>query len=305
MEDPKISIIIPVYNTEKYLPSCIESALNQTYSNIEIICIDDGSTDTSGDLLDAYAKKDNRLKVVHKFNGGLSSSRNVGLERATGNIIMFLDSDDWLTRDTVLNIALSFRDDNIDCVTFGMEAYADGDITQNLNGMNRYLKLKYEGEVDFNFDRALKTNIHVCNKAFKAQNIKNLRFIQGLLYEDIFFMWYNFLHINKMMYLPDTYYKYRIHSGSIMESSNNIKSFEKAKDHLLNIHCLIDALENEPKLLLKNRLELEILILNNARRELELVESKEFIKVFNQKEATQIHLRATIENTERALLYGE
>lgn len=305
MEDFKISIIIPVYNTEKYLPSCIKSVLHQTYSNIEVICVDDGSTDTSGNLLDAYAKEDKRLKVIHKSNGGLSSARNAGLDNATGDIIMFLDSDDWLTRDTMLNVALAFREDNIDCVTFGMEAYADGEVTQNLDGMNRYLKLKYDGEVDFNFDRALKTNIHVCNKAFKAQNIKNLRFIQGLLYEDIFFMWYNFLHINKMMYLSDAYYKYRIHSGSIMESSNNLKSFEKAKDHLMNIYYLIDSLENEPRLLLKNRLELEILILNNARRELELVESKEFIKVFDQKEVTQIHLRAAVESAERTLLYGE
>lgn len=305
MEDLKISIIIPVYNTEKYLPSCIKSVLHQTYSNIEAICVDDGSIDASGDILDAYAKEDKRLKVIHKSNGGLSSARNTGLDNATGDIIMFLDSDDWLDTNAIENVALTFEDKEIDCVTFGMEAYADGEITQNLEGINKYLTLKYDGEVDFNFDRALKTNIHVCNKAFKAQNIKNLRFMQGLLYEDIFFMWYNFLHINKMMYLIDTYYYYRIHSGSIMESSNNSKSFEKAKDHLMNIYYLIDSLENEPRLLLKNRLELEILILNNARRELELVESKEFIKVFDQKEVTQIHLRAAIENAERALLYGE
>ena len=305
MEETKVSIIIPVYNTEKYLFSCIESVQHQTYSNIEIICIDDGSTDSSGHLLDTYAKLDRRLKVLHKLNGGLSSARNAGLDIATGDIIMFLDSDDWLESNAIENIVLAFNDRDIDCVTFGMEAYADGEVTQNLDGINRYLKLKYTGEVDFNFDRALKTNIHVCNKAFRAQNIKNLRFIQGLLYEDIFFMWHNFLHINKMVYLPDIYYKYRIHSGSIMESSSSAKSYEKAKDHLMNIHYLIDALENEPRLLLKNRLELEILILNNARRELELVESKEFIKVFNQKDYLQTHLRVAIDNTERSLLYGE
>ncbi len=90
----KISIIVPVYNVEKYLKECIESILSQTYKNIEIILIDDGSTDNSGKICDEYLKKDSRVKVIHKENGGLSDARNTGIEIASGKYIGFVDSDD-------------------------------------------------------------------------------------------------------------------------------------------------------------------------------------------------------------------
>ena len=94
-----ISIIVPVYNVEKYLVKCLESIINQTYKYLEIILIDDGSTDGSGRICDEYAKKDNRIKVSHKGNGGLSSARNVGLDMSAGQYIAFVDSDDWLELD--------------------------------------------------------------------------------------------------------------------------------------------------------------------------------------------------------------
>ena len=93
---PLISIIIPVYNVEKYLDKCINSVLMQTYKNIEILLINDGSTDSSGQICESYAKKDSRIKVIHKENGGLSDARNVGIEHSTGSYIMFVDSDDYI-----------------------------------------------------------------------------------------------------------------------------------------------------------------------------------------------------------------
>lgn len=95
----KISVIVPVYNVEKYLYRCIESILNQTYKNLEIILIDDGSPDKCGEICDSYAQKDDRIKVIHKKNGGLSSARNAGLEMATGDYFSFVDSDDWIEKD--------------------------------------------------------------------------------------------------------------------------------------------------------------------------------------------------------------
>ncbi|MBR4906909.1 MAG: glycosyltransferase [Clostridia bacterium] len=91
---PKISVIVPVYNTEAYLPACVETLLRQTHTNLELIFVDDGSTDGSGALLDAYAKKDPRVRVIHKSNGGVSAARNIGIDSATGEYIGFVDSDD-------------------------------------------------------------------------------------------------------------------------------------------------------------------------------------------------------------------
>lgn len=97
MENDLISVIVPIYNVEKYLQECLDSIINQTYKNLEIILVDDGSTDNSGIICNEYAKKDNRIKVIHKKNGGLSSARNAGMDECSvGGYITFVDSDDWL-----------------------------------------------------------------------------------------------------------------------------------------------------------------------------------------------------------------
>ena len=95
----KVTIIVPVYNVEQYIEKCVESILRQNYKNIEIILVDDGSTDLSGDICDAYGKKDTRVKVIHKSNGGLSSARNTGLKIASGEYISYVDSDDYVQKN--------------------------------------------------------------------------------------------------------------------------------------------------------------------------------------------------------------
>ena len=100
MKDSKISIIVPVYNAEKYLVECLNSLVEQTYKNIEIILIDDGSIDNSAKICDEYAKKDERIKVVHQKNSGVSVARNNGLDMHTGDYVMFVDSDDWIELNT-------------------------------------------------------------------------------------------------------------------------------------------------------------------------------------------------------------
>ena len=98
---PKISVIVPVYNTEKYLQRCIDSILLQSFTDFELLLIDDGSTDSSGTICDKYAEQDSRIRVFHKANGGASSARNIGLDNAIGEWVCFVDSDDSLTRDAV------------------------------------------------------------------------------------------------------------------------------------------------------------------------------------------------------------
>ena len=98
-KNPLISVIVPIYDVESYLPKCVESVLRQTYTNLEIILVDDGSPDNSGKICDDFAARDPRVRVIHKENGGLSSARNAGLDAAHGEYITFLDSDDWIAED--------------------------------------------------------------------------------------------------------------------------------------------------------------------------------------------------------------
>lgn len=115
----KVSIIVPVYNVEQYLPKCLDSIVNQTYENIEIICVNDGSPDNSAEILSSYAERDSRIKIVTKENGGLSSARNAGVKVATGEYIVFVDSDDWIdvrTIETAVNVA---ENEGFDMVMWG------------------------------------------------------------------------------------------------------------------------------------------------------------------------------------------
>ena len=109
----KVSVIVPVYNVEKYLDECVNSIINQSYSNLEIILVDDGSSDTSGQKCDTYKAVDNRIKVIHKKNGGLSDARNVGIEIATGEYISFIDSDDYVSE--IFIESLVNKVNNTDC----------------------------------------------------------------------------------------------------------------------------------------------------------------------------------------------
>ena len=119
----KVSIIVPVYNVERYLAPCLDSIRNQSYSNIEIVCVNDGSRDRSRDILAMYQSVDARIKVVDKENGGLSSARNAGIAAATGDVVCFVDSDDMITRDAAAVIASIFESTSADVVTFGGSAY--------------------------------------------------------------------------------------------------------------------------------------------------------------------------------------
>lgn len=119
MYNPSVSIIVPVYNVEKYIGECVESLLNQSYENLEIILVDDGSTDSSGNICDKYAEDDKRIKVIHKPNGGLSSSREAGIFSASGDYCMIVDSDDWIDKETVSEcVERMGATDGCECVLF-------------------------------------------------------------------------------------------------------------------------------------------------------------------------------------------
>ena len=149
----KVSVIVPIYNVENYIDKCIESLVNQTYKNIEIILVDDGSSDNSPALCDEWSKKDGRIIVIHKTNGGVSSARNAGIDNATGDYIQFLDGDDYLNADTIEYSVKTAEENDADIVSFGMQMVSDGKIVNswtNENGSyvidaeNDYYKLFFE-----------------------------------------------------------------------------------------------------------------------------------------------------------------
>ena len=175
----KISVIIPVYNVEKYLKRCLDSVVNQTYKNLEIILVDDGSTDKSGNICDEYAAKDKRIIVIHKENGGLSDARNKGLDICTGDYISFIDSDDWIENGFYEYVVNNVKDN--DLLIF------DYYIT---NGkFSKWIKYK-NTEVELSKEKCLielakaKLQSYACNKIYKLYLFDNIIFPEGRNYED-------------------------------------------------------------------------------------------------------------------------
>lgn len=128
-----VSIIVPVYNVEKYLDQCVNSLINQTYDKIEIILVDDGSKDNSGRLCDEWAKKSNKIKAVHKKNAGLGMARNTGLEHVTGNYVMFIDSDDYLAENVVEKLLEKLLTEKVDAAFTGMIRFNDDKILSEVD----------------------------------------------------------------------------------------------------------------------------------------------------------------------------
>ena len=276
---PKISVIIPVYNAEEYLNRTLDSVLNQTFKDFEVICINDVSKDNSLDILEEYAKKDERIKVISKENGGLSSARNEGLRRVASELCYFLDSDDYIEPNLLETAFNVFSNNDIDYYCFGSEVYTEenNSLNQETKTLNKYLKIKFNGIQKATFDVGQNQNIHVWNKVFKTSIIKNnnIWFVEGLLYEDIFFTWYYFFLSKKIYFDKNIFHHYRIHSNSIMEKTTFNKSFDSAVSHLYNWHELFVEVSKNKELFSKNYRNLLILLHNYKKRTIELSEPKD------------------------------
>ena len=229
---PAISIIVPIYNSEKYLEQCLESLKSQTYKNIEIVCVDDHSSDKSSDIFNRVSKKDDRFKLVRNVGKGISDARNTGLRNATAPYIMWCDSDDYFDKDMceiMLQTILSDESDIAECATNIM--YSD-DFDENLKqGVDRYLRPKLANKNKMNDWIIITSNASLWNKIYKKEIIdKNkIEFPSGLLYEDAFFNDIYMVNSNKISFISKKLYNYRRHNDSIMS-----KSFKKtgiAKDY--------------------------------------------------------------------------
>ena len=209
-----ISIIVPVYNVEKYLNKCIDSIINQTYRNLEIILVDDGSPDNCGKICDEYAKKDKRIKVIHKKNGGVSSARNKGIENASGYWISFVDADDWIEKDYI-KILVNNKED-ADIVLCGYNRVNKNKI-EKVNGNGE--KLIYNSKEYLIKTLNPQTGIGFINmKLIKKKCIERIRFDENLkVGEDAFFNIQISPNIKKAVFIKKAVYNYRINNDSVVK----------------------------------------------------------------------------------------
>ena len=242
--DDKITVIVPVYNVENYLRKCLDSIIAQTYKNIEIIVVNDGSTDASGQICQEYTQIDNRIVYIEKENGGLSEARNVGLDKMTGSYVTFIDSDDWAELDyveTLYKKIVEYQADisvgnyysyNEDEETYYFHIYGDSYYEKVYDNISIFENL-YESQEMKSF--AL---ISAWGKLYKAKLFDYLRFEKGKLGEDGYFNQKMYLSVNKVVYLNKGLYAYRQRSGSITNTWT-----EKW------MHALVDAMSERITLL--------------------------------------------------------
>lgn len=212
-----ISIIVPIYNVEKYIHRCIDSILVQTFTNFELILVDDGSTDNCLEICNEYALKDSRIKVVHKENGGVCSARNTALDIAQGEYIGFVDSDDWIEKDmyeTLYYLSMKYETDVVECdILFVNDRDDNIDKCANVEVQtgNRYFALERIMKISF-------SNV-VWNKLYKRNIFENLRFPGVKRFEDVYITYKIILQSKKYVYTNKKMYHYYQHSNSLCHVS--------------------------------------------------------------------------------------
>lgn len=220
----KISVIIPVYNVEKYIRKCIESIIEQTYNNLEIILVDDGSLDQSGKICDEYCKLDKRIVVIHKDNGGLSSARNAGLEIVTGDYIGFVDSDDYIEKD-MYEILLEMMESSGSKIGVCNKVYSPNELKLGRGKIEIYERNEALREMIL----GIRYGSHVCDKLFKAELFDDICFPINRIYEDLYTTYKLIWKSSRIAYLPIGKYYYRNNANGISKkrfSSKNLDFIE-------------------------------------------------------------------------------
>ena len=228
MEKVKISVIIPIYNVEKYIRECIESILNQTFRNIEVIAVNDGSNDNSIKIVEEYLS-DRRLKIINKENGGAPSARNIGMKTARGEYVYFIDSDDFIEKDVLEILYKNSESEKMDIVCSCFSFYND--------------KTKKEKKAKFTFPFEEKINkgyyflyngeeINIWNRLYRKKFLEkyNFRFIENIIHDDQDFGFKTILLAENIKYVENYGYKYRVgREGSIMSSQKREKSLKSVQ----------------------------------------------------------------------------
>ena len=223
----KVSIIVPVYNVQKYLVKCLDSLINQTLKDIEIICINDGSVDNSLDILQDYAKLDERIIIINKENEGQSVARNIGIESARGEYIGFVDSDDWVDLEYFERLYNSAKANDADIACAGVKRVKTKKVKITKSFIEEKATLDIQEKISL--DKVHVQN-YVCNKIYKLDTWKNLniKFQAGRYYEDIALM-IKILHQMKLfVVVPNVYYYYRLNPTSTCKQKSSKYSIDYA-----------------------------------------------------------------------------
>lgn len=236
-QKPIISIIVPVYNTAPYLEKCFDSIAKQTYTNIEVLVVDDGSTDGSGEICDEYAKKDARFKIIHNKNSGVSVARNTALERAQGAYIGFVDSDDFVKEDMYESLYNNLVENKAELSICGQtKVYNDRNESEYFYVKQKTVFTKEQALEEVLLQRAFLGG--PCNKLFDASLCKGIFFDEDIGYgEDLLFVVKNLVKCNRVVYDPISYYMYVIRSNSACTEKFTEKTFSAhiARERILQI----------------------------------------------------------------------
>lgn len=233
--NPLISIIIPIYNREKYIEECLNSILSQTFNDYEILLIDDGSNDNTGIICDKYAEENKKIKVFHKKNGGVSSARNLGLRYAKGKWIIFVDSDDMLAKEslTIMNSIINKINYTADVIVFEI-GYSSKQILQKTE-QNSPKLINYLDEVKGILKYELSTS--PCAKIFRSEIAKTISFDEQIRVGEDAIYNLQFMLVSKksIPHYTNIIYYQRVHSNSIMHQFANINTYEALNNRLINL----------------------------------------------------------------------
>lgn len=279
MEKELISVIIPVYNVEDYLEKCIQSVINQTYTNLEIILVNDGSTDKSGQICDKYSKIDERIIVIHKKNGGLSDARNAGIDRATGKYIGFVDSDDYIDKEmyNIMYNNIIFNNANVSIVN-RYYTFSDGrkELRYKIDDQIRIMNNLEAIEEMNNFSTF---DMAAWDKLYEIKLFEDIRFPVGKLSEDFYIMYLIFEKCKRVVFDSKPLYYYFQRDNSISRNKKiNFDFIEAAKQQMNYIENKYPELEK----CVKSAYLSANLTAYNSHLKQKVIPSKELIKKFKK-----------------------
>lgn len=251
----KISIVVPVYNTEKYVEKSVRSIMGQTYRNIEIICVNDGSTDNSQKILERLAKEDDRIFVYAKENGGPGDTRNLGIEKSTSEWVIFIDSDDTLREDAVEMVADAVMREEPDMVHYGIQVVSSDGSTPSKHDMS-YYDIRYEGLIEINDSIIYRQDVSASNKAFKKSIINKYGIhFEKIHYEDFQFTIQYMSVISRVYFIKDKLYNYLRRDGSIMDTTfaGSVRAIDHihAYNYILEFMKVHDILNEHRRMMVK------------------------------------------------------